>query len=950
MNAPRADLTVTELACRMVDSGEVPPATLIGENTLALAWALKDLCYSAWSTEPQRAAKAADVLRALSLWQREHMRDAPHPHIREAEALAEWTGGIAHITHGQMIEATACFDRAEEIFRDLGQTDRAAQTQVPKIMALSMLGQYDAAAECAERAQREFVAVGDARGAGKVSLNLGALHERRGAYALAARFSREASVLFARVGDHQHSVMADINMADALTSMGDFEDALRIYARARMRAGTHGYPVLEANVDGSVALLQLARGHYREALRGFEDCRRKYEPLSMPQHLAIAEKQLADAYLELRLLPEALALFDLALTRFKALNVPDEQAWTLAQRGRAQALLSHPERAAESFESAAELFAAQGNRVGEAAVTLARAELALNCGDAGKSIALAELAAQRFIAASLPDGRCRADTVRAYGLLGTGRVVEAAALFDATLLRARELQLLAVQVRCLTGQGIAARALQDDTTAQVAFSAAIELFEDQRRALPGDELRSAFLGDHLRPYQELLRMSLQAHLKNPSPALANQVLAQLDIFRARSLGERLAAGSGKEVNAATQGLRDRLNWLYRRVQRLDDEGEPSAALTDELRRSELELLEGARRARLSAPAIEREAVSDGRFDIGALQALLGEHGALVEYGVLDDELFACVVTQTGVTVLRHVASWNAVLEALRAARFQIETLRHGAAPVRQHLATLTGRTELRMAQLHALVWAPLANALAHCRQVLVVPHAQLGLLPFAALHDGERFLAQTIQLAVVPSARLAPRGLQRSPVRPRRALALGESSRLPHAAKEAQFVAGLFPEGQAFVATTATLATLHAHALHADVLHLACHAEFRSDNPMFSALHLQDGPLTVESVESLKLKPGIVVLSACESGLAELGSGDEMVGLVRAFLVAGAARVVASLWPVDDEVTADFMAIFYGALCNGEAPAAALRRAQMEIMEQHPHPFFWAAFSLHGGW
>ncbi|HEX6362459.1 MAG TPA: CHAT domain-containing protein, partial [Albitalea sp.] len=171
-----------------------------------------------------------------------------------------------------------------------------------------------------------------------------------------------------------------------------------------------------------------------------------------------------------------------------------------------------------------------------------------------------------------------------------------------------------------------------------------------------------------------------------------------------------------------------------------------------------------------------------------------------------------------------------------------------------------------------------------------------------------------------------------------------------HAAHEARFVAGLFPEGLAFTAEAATIETLQAHAGRAEVVHLACHAHFRSDNPMFSALELADGALTVERAEALALQPGLVVLSACETGLAELGSGDEMVGLVRAFLVGGAARVLASLWTVDDAVTARFMAAFYGALRRGDAPAAALRSAQLEVMREHRHPFYWAAFTLHGGW
>ncbi len=329
---------------------------------------------------------------------------------------------------------------------------------------------------------------------------------------------------------------------------------------------------------------------------------------------------------------------------------------------------------------------------------------------------------------------------------------------------------------------------------------------------------------------------------------------------------------------------------------------------------------------------------------------LGAGDALVEYGVQDDELFACIVDRDGVALHRHLARWSEVLDALRSARFQIETLRHGAAPVAQHLAPLTERARIRLRKLHALVWQPLVAALAQRQRVLVVPHAQLGALPFAALEDGRTCVAERHELAIAPSARLALRGLLRQPLPPARALVLGESTRLAHAAQEARAVADLFSACQPHIGKAATIARLREGCADADVIHLACHAQFRSDNPTFSALHLHDGILTVDLVETLGLAPATVVLSGCETGLAEAGSGDEMVGLVRAFLIAGASRVVASLWPVDDAVTASFMAQFYGALRSGLLPAAALGHAQQALRRQHPHPLYWAAFTLYGGW
>jgi CHAT domain-containing protein len=940
---PAGPPSAADWARALVDATPPERPALAASQRRAVAWALKDLCYAAWSSEPQRAAKAADALRALS---EQGDGITARNTQTEIEALADWTAGIACVTRGRLAEAVAAFDRAHDAFALLGHTDHAAATQVPRIMALSLLGQYDEAIACADRAQRAFVALGDRRAAAKVNLNLGSMFVHRGDYAEAVRHSRHAAVLFARVGDQEHSVMADITMAHALTSLGDFDEALRVYARADMRASAHAFPVLQAMVEEAVAFLRLARGQFGEALAGFEGARRRYQQLDMPQELAVAEKQLADTYLELRLLPEALALLDQSLARFRALDRPDEQAWTLAQRGRVLALLGKG-NAVESFVQATALFAAQGNAAGESAVLLARAELALAASEVGPALELAALAARGFADAGQIDARARADVLRAHALLRSGSIEQARALFENTFTQAQTLNLLSVQVRCLTGHGLAAQAGGDVPAAQNAFTAAVALFEEQRRALPDAAIRSAFLTDHLRPYQELLRLAIDDHARDSTSASAAEVLRRLDRCRARALSERVAQGAGGADSASTEPLRARVNWLYRRVERLQADGEPAAAQIDELRRTERTLLEQTRRERLAAPL--PDASDDDDFDPTELQRQLGAGDALVEYGVQDDELFACIVDRSGVALHRRLARWSEVQTALRSARFQIETLRHGALPVAEHLPHLTERARTRLRRLHALVWQPLAPALAGCARVIVVPHAQLGALPFAALEDDSACLAERHELAVAPSARSALRGLLRQPAPPARALVLGESTRLPHAAQEARAVADLFGT-EAFIGKEATIFNLRAAAADADVIHLACHAQFRSDNPTFSALHLHDGVLTVDLVETLGLAPATVVLSGCETGLADAGSGEEMVGLVRAFLIAGASRVLASLWPVDDAVTADFMAHFYGALRRGEAPASALAEAQRAVRQQHPHPLYWAAFTLYGGW
>jgi CHAT domain-containing protein len=117
---------------------------------------------------------------------------------------------------------------------------------------------------------------------------------------------------------------------------------------------------------------------------------------------------------------------------------------------------------------------------------------------------------------------------------------------------------------------------------------------------------------------------------------------------------------------------------------------------------------------------------------------------------------------------------------------------------------------------------------------------------------------------------------------------------------------------------------------------------------MFSSLKLHDGWLLATDAMSLDLPGALVALSACESARSEVVGGDEILGLTRAFLRAGAATLVVSLWLVQDETTAKLMSEWYGRMRDGEGQAAALRTAQLELKAQYPHPYYWAPFVLIG--
>jgi len=111
----------------------------------------------------------------------------------------------------------------------------------------------------------------------------------------------------------------------------------------------------------------------------------------------------------------------------------------------------------------------------------------------------------------------------------------------------------------------------------------------------------------------------------------------------------------------------------------------------------------------------------------------------------------------------------------------------------------------------------------------------------------------------------------------------------------------------------------------------------------------EDGLLTAEDVTGMDLlDTELVVLSACETGLGEVRTGEGVFGLRRSFVLAGADTLVMSLWKVPDQQTRELMEEFYSRILTGEPRAKALKNAQMSIRSKHPHPFFWGAFICQG--
>jgi CHAT domain-containing protein len=290
---------------------------------------------------------------------------------------------------------------------------------------------------------------------------------------------------------------------------------------------------------------------------------------------------------------------------------------------------------------------------------------------------------------------------------------------------------------------------------------------------------------------------------------------------------------------------------------------------------------------------------------------------------------------------------------------QWERFRAGREFAGRHIATLEFSTRRVLAALYEELVAPLepllevaasvSGAVEPIPKLAVVPHGPLHRVPFHALFDGDEYLIERFEISYAPSATVYTLCQDREPSGKDGAAVFGvEDPLIPSAAAEARAVAQRLSGAGLRVGEDATVEALREGAPGCGVLHLACHGLFRSDNPMFSALKLRDGWLMAADVLGLDLSGALVTLSACESGRGEVIGGDEVLGLTRAFLGAGAATLVVSLWLVQDDTTTELMGDWYGRLRDGEGRVSALRAAQLELKERYPHPYYWAPFVLIG--
>jgi CHAT domain-containing protein/tetratricopeptide (TPR) repeat protein len=504
------------------------------------------------------------------------------------------------------------------------------------------------------------------------------------------------------------------------------------------------------------------------------------------------------------------------------------------------------------------------------------------------------------------------------------------------------------------------------------YADAITIIEEMRGEIGDPEVKALFMENKFQVYEWMIQ--LLHRLKRDEEAFN-----YLERAKARTMLDMLGDKSFASRNAEMEDLLARERSVREQLQELTnvsgqtslqeseegDDREEDRAEPDEREAPDLAVLQAEQKKLL-------ERIEQLNPDLASLlnvnpltakevQALLDPDTVLMAYYTGSEWTGVFVVTKEKTAALRLDIPRKQLAEKVK--EFRKETVEGLTVKV-----FMSRDYEKPLADLYEILIKPVETELAGKKHLVVVPHGMLHYLPFQALRTQEgKYLIESHTVSYLPSASVLKYAREKNKGNHADLFAVAnpvtDLSPLPAAEMEAREVSALFARKEVLLGPSATKTTFKKDAPQYDLLLFSTHGEMIESDPLKSNLRFtptqqDDGKLTVSEIFDLEVKANLVTLSACETGLARgtkgnFPQGDDLVGLSRAFIHAGAPSVVASLWKVSDESTVAMMRSFYRNL-QTMPKAEALQQAQLGLAKSSAmtssHPYFWAPFILVGDW
>ena len=862
--------------------------------------------------------------------------------------------GLLSWDEGDYPHAIADFRRAGE----LAQAGKDRKLEGASLNNLSLVydeqGEYDVSLEQYQRVLELYRGADFPRGVGDTLGNIGGVHLLLGRFREALGYYRQALEISERLESVTSMSQDHGNIALCLLGLGDVDEALAHLDQAIGLATQAGMQQDRAYWLRVKAGARVEKGRYDLGLQDYDEALATYGKIGARAELVTALQGSGQLHLLLGDAAGAERDFRRALELSQSIGLDRGVTVSLVWLGDIEQRRGRPDEASRYYEQARQRAATAGMQqvLATSLLRLARVDRSLERVAPATARTAQALAIARTIGAPGLEAealysraelarlqRRYADALEDYGAAEKvgGGLVDPDLLWQVLLGRARAQE--------ASGNPAAAiGSLQD----------AVGLIEGVRGRLQEPRFRSGYLEDKFEVYLELMRLQLQQGDTADAFSTAERL-------RARSFAEQLGGRATVPMSTADRmleaELRERVQQLRQNLEERDEDGTsayPERAM-DRFSR-ELQAAENAY-ATFIDDRTRPGASPDVSPSVPSIQRRLAEDEALLEYVVAPGSVVVFVITP------RELA---------------VETLPVGESELGARIALLRDLVQRPgddgwrkpATRLYAQLIGPIERAgwLYGVTRLHVVPHGALSYLPFAVLplsaDPRAELLVDRYTLAYVPAAA----ALLRAPPATRVAgslLAVAPSrGGLRHAPEEARAVDVMFrPNSQALIGSDATEGRFKELAGGFNMLHLATHGHFDEANPLLSGLEFERGPgddgmLQVHEILDLRLRADLVTLSACDTALGtgyftRLPRGDEFIGLNRAFLAAGSASVMATLWRVDDRASVSLMKRFYGRLnASREAGDAAEALAWAQRANHRSgalgHPYYWAAYVVVG--
>jgi CHAT domain-containing protein/tetratricopeptide (TPR) repeat protein len=898
------------------------------------------------------------------------------PGNRKAVGRALDSIGEVHNYFGEKKDAIAYYEQALPLMSAASDLAGEGKTRSDLGVALSGTGERHKALVHFDEALELFRKLQDRRMLAEVSGNLAMTYDYLGEYQRALESHQQGLGLYRELGDRTSQAITLNNIGTAYSGLGESQKALDAYTAALdINRSLDNRRNIAINLN-NIAWVYANLGERQRALNFYGDSLELARAIGDQRTVASTLNNIANIYTDLGNYSKAIELHSEALPMRRATGDADGEANTFTNLGIAYAKLGDLKRAREDLELALMIHRKSENRYMMARTLRHLGDVRLESGDRGPALACLNEALDLSRAIEDPNGASAAMASLARVERDIGN-----------LLHAHELA-----------------------------NEALAALESIRLRVASPSLRATLFAS-ARDLQELnIELLMRLHAERPNDGFDAAALFASERGRARSLLELLAESDAEIRRGVDPRLLDRERTLELLISGKAEQQTrllggkhtktEAVAMARELDMLTVELEQIQSRIREASPQYAA-LTQPVPLNLREIQTeVLEPDTVLLEYSLGTNKSYLWTVTPSSIN--SFVLPPRAEIESAARHVYELVTARNQ----KPKETAMARASRLRQAdQAYTAAATKASSLLLTCagsqivnKRLLIIGEGVLQYLPFAALpeptadvHAKPPPLMVNHEIISAPSASviavLRHETAARKPADravavladpvfsaddPRvvqskkaflNATANGSGGpnfvRLRFSRNEAEEIARLSPTGVTLKALDFDAS--RQTALQSDlgqyrIVHFATHSLLDNEHPELSGIVLslvdrsgrpQNGFLRLYDIYNLRLGSDLVVLSACQTALGGEIKGEGLIGLTRGFLYAGAPRVVASLWEVDDRTTAEVMKRFYEHMLSGrERPAAALRAAQLALWKARgwEAPYYWGAFTLEGEW